>query len=1278
MADRKGIRRSPNPMKAGDEGLALNPEDCVCCTPSMAGTVLGRLSRRGGIRAKGTRRTSRQSVRVPRPSVSAPKAAKSSEPTGRETIKTAALRVGLYAVTAKWKPTQTLPDAVFFDLSTGELVGHASAREMFEEARRLGAKRSEDGVLPRWTPPVQWVPTVRRGEPGAKFWRAVDSTWPYHFAAVQLEERGSASPGKTVRLDVLARAGFSIQDRDVLRGLGQEAELRAARGLSVGLSHVDAMTLGFVGVASSEGLTRAQAYAALRWAPGDQSAPAKLKTRGSVAKRDAPAKPKTPPRSKASRAKAQAPSASAEASESVAMDDGPAVRMDVVLRDLKDAASAKGQYVLRKHVAKAVRAMLNARQMGLSVTAPNYSFATTLDIQVKGSRFTADQNAALRALFGEDAGAQNEFTVLVTPFIGNSDSVPTGIVPSRIEAFRRRVAEAAGLAAPGPFATTAKRARPETKRPRVRTETSPPAKPKAAPLSDFAFPQKEPAGPRRKAPAATSTSPSTSGSVAMDGGAPVRMDVLLRDLRDAAKAKDQDVERKHVAKALRVMLQARRYGLSITTPNYSLATTIDIQPGKGRSSFSEAQNAVLRSAFGKDAGRRATFMVLVSGTVNDSNSVPTGIVPARIEEFRREVAKAAGLPPVQPYAEGAGSDAPKTPAASRAPSGFRVSDEKILALLQAFVRAVEGEAGVGSMVVQFALVQKVFLVRAERDGSTTTLFSVRPGAREVTVAFEHLALAERFIERFGQAIFGELRAQTEQTRVFDWLPEAVHEARWDVLMGSGSGASTGSMPEGVQMGAPLGVGRADHEGRRGSRVERLRSRADEARSEAKSRYDASGRDLPPWGEPIKIGHHSERRHRRALDRAHANMSKSVEATRKAVRLDARAEAAENNTAISSDDPRALERLKAKLAEMEAEREETKRKNRLARQGKLPDAENPLNPASIRNIAGKRKYPMPGYALKNLGAEIRRTRERIETLEKRQGRAARSLERGDVEVVENGELNRLQIFTGGKPPVENRTWLKRNGFRWARSEGAWQRQIGDAAWNAAMTYLDTFVEKRDDTPYARVESSPPKPLHTPADVAFWTEEFARLDEEFPGKDFDESTQDKVEEALRARKSGRPGEHALAYGQYRLGKMTVEEAVVLMYRYGRFARPKPRPKRPRKQVTSSMGLEAFVAAVKERGAEAGGQLFATKAYRGVHFNHYNVPKDTKDGVRRENNRMMLSIHGWEPGGDPPKDGKVKLTISVARGMKDVRGRTTTPEAMVDVVVEMFRRHSALKSV
>lgn len=44
--------------------------------------------------------------------------------------------------------------------------------------------------------------------------------------------------------------------------------------------------------------------------------------------------------------------------------------------------------------------------------------------------------------------------------------------------------------------------------------------------------------------------------------------------------------------------------------------------------------------------------------------------------------------------------------------------------------------------------------------------------------------------------------------------------------------------------------------------------------------------------------------------------------------------------------------------------------------------------------------------------------------------------------------RLQIIFDGKPNADVRTELKGEGFRWAPSQGAWQRQLTDNAMRAA--------------------------------------------------------------------------------------------------------------------------------------------------------------------------------------------------------------------------------------
>lgn len=92
---------------------------------------------------------------------------------------------------------------------------------------------------------------------------------------------------------------------------------------------------------------------------------------------------------------------------------------------------------------------------------------------------------------------------------------------------------------------------------------------------------------------------------------------------------------------------------------------------------------------------------------------------------------------------------------------------------------------------------------------------------------------------------------------------------------------------------------ADRAARQAARVDALHGKA-ARRAAAAENADAAARRafeaLPPMGEPIKVGHHSEGRHRRALERAGRRWDRSMEAHRDADHARQRAEAAEPTTA----------------------------------------------------------------------------------------------------------------------------------------------------------------------------------------------------------------------------------------------------------------------------------------------------------------------------------------------------------------------------------------------
>ncbi len=73
----------------------------------------------------------------------------------------------------------------------------------------------------------------------------------------------------------------------------------------------------------------------------------------------------------------------------------------------------------------------------------------------------------------------------------------------------------------------------------------------------------------------------------------------------------------------------------------------------------------------------------------------------------------------------------------------------------------------------------------------------------------------------------------------------------------------------------------------------------------------------PFGQPILVGHHSEGRDRRFRNRIHDTFGKSLKAQEQAEYYSDKAETIANNRAIFSDDPDAIQKLKDKLACIEA-------------------------------------------------------------------------------------------------------------------------------------------------------------------------------------------------------------------------------------------------------------------------------------------------------------------------------------------------------------------------
>ena len=157
--------------------------------------------------------------------------------------------------------------------------------------------------------------------------------------------------------------------------------------------------------------------------------------------------------------------------------------------------------------------------------------------------------------------------------------------------------------------------------------------------------------------------------------------------------------------------------------------------------------------------------------------------------------------------------------------------------------------------------------------------------------------------------------------------------------------------------------------------------------------------------------------------------------------------------ISADDPQVVEKLEAKLERLKADQKSMKAVNAYYRKHKTLEGCPVLTPEAIEKLKvsmasdwRKDPVPYPSYHLTNNNANIHRVEARIAELKNRSEFASWTFPGGEAKI--NEEENRLQLFFDEKPTEEQRRILKSGGFRWAPSQGAWQRQLTRNAIYAA--------------------------------------------------------------------------------------------------------------------------------------------------------------------------------------------------------------------------------------
>jgi hypothetical protein len=216
----------------------------------------------------------------------------------------------------------------------------------------------------------------------------------------------------------------------------------------------------------------------------------------------------------------------------------------------------------------------------------------------------------------------------------------------------------------------------------------------------------------------------------------------------------------------------------------------------------------------------------------------------------------------------------------------------------------------------------------------------------------------------------------------------------------------------------------------------------EARSNQLSEQSHKMMSIIPMGQPIMIGHHSEKRDRNYRNRAWNKMGKAVEQRDLAKYHEAKAGglADQLDVAIFSDDTNAVEALEARIAENEAKRERMKTINKLyKKQDAAGLAALGLDLEKIKEkLAAAGAYwgkaPHLPYELSNLGQRISGDKKRLEQVKMQNTR------REAAEAAPNGvtftkcQSGYCRITFAEKPDRSILNALKAAGFYWG--QGSW--------------------------------------------------------------------------------------------------------------------------------------------------------------------------------------------------------------------------------------------------
>lgn len=120
----------------------------------------------------------------------------------------------------------------------------------------------------------------------------------------------------------------------------------------------------------------------------------------------------------------------------------------------------------------------------------------------------------------------------------------------------------------------------------------------------------------------------------------------------------------------------------------------------------------------------------------------------------------------------------------------------------------------------------------------------------------------------------------------------------------------------------------------------------------------------------------------------------------------------------------------------------------------------------------KRIGFPTYKLTNNNANIKRLQDRVNMLQKKWEGAKEDKKDeyvfSDGTFLVNYEIDRIQIFYNGKPDNEVRTSLKKNGWNWSPTNGAWQRKITPQAISNAI-YLTKATKPEGESKQSSIKT-----------------------------------------------------------------------------------------------------------------------------------------------------------------------------------------------------------------